>query len=87
MQNRYILKKECKELIGAHVEVVGSTNKGLVGLRGRVVDETRNMIMLENNKKIVKSQAILKVNFGTESYVIDGRLLVGAPEDRLKRSR
>lgn len=35
------------ELIGLHVEVIESSDKGLIGVYGRVVDETKNMLIIE----------------------------------------
>ncbi len=48
-------------LIGKKIEVVGSRNKTLVGLKGLVIDETRNMIVLDNQKKIAKKDADIKI--------------------------
>ena len=72
-----------RELIGETIEVVGSTNKSLVGFKGKVVDETKNMIIIKNEKmkKIMKNQVTIKLN----GNLIDGKLLVGRPEDRLKK--
>lgn len=75
------------ELIGCQVEVIKASNSSLVGMKGKVVDETRNMIELDDNRKLVKDQVMLKVNFNSDHYVVDGKLLVGKPEDRLKKGR
>jgi len=69
------------ELIGSFVEIVGSTNKSLIGLSGKIIDETLNIIELEDHKKIAKNQAIFRLNNG---LIIDGKLIVGRPEDRAK---
>ena len=37
------------ELIGLDAKVVDSTNPSVVGIRGRVVDETRNTLGLESS--------------------------------------
>ncbi len=73
------------ELIGSFVEVIQAENKQLVGIKGKVMDETRNMISLEGNKNLVKEQVVLEISFDNQKYVIDGKLLVGRPEDRLKK--
>ena len=49
------------DLIGKKIKVVDSRNKTLIGLKGLVVDETRNMIVLDNQKKIAKKDAEIKV--------------------------
>ena len=48
-----------KELIGLSIEVISSKNRTLVGLKGKVIDETKNMFTIETQKgikKIMKSQ-------------------------------
>ena len=73
------------ELIGSYVEVVNSENKTLIGLRGKVIDETKFTLIIEevrgNIKRLIKSHVMLKFNGKT----IYGGRLVGKPEDRIKR--
>ena len=38
-------------------------------------------------KKVIKSQVTLKVLFEGHAFQIDGKILVGRPEDRLKKIR
>ncbi|MGQ9530389.1 MAG: ribonuclease P protein component 1 [Candidatus Bathycorpusculaceae bacterium] len=77
------------EFIGTEAKVSKSTHKGYVGLSGKVIDETRNTftIMHEGKKKkIIKNSAIFHFKFSDGTVVeIDGKLLLGRPEDRLKR--
>jgi ribonuclease P protein subunit POP4 len=81
------------ELIGLDLEVVKSTDSGLISTKGRVINETRNTLVLEkeNGKEItvVKEISTFRIDFKHSGDVvkvdIDGRLLVGRPEDRLKR--
>jgi ribonuclease P protein subunit POP4 len=69
-------------LIGSCIEVVESKNKDLVGLKGNVIDETKNMIVIENGmtRKIIKSQVIIKI----DGKIIDGKSMVGHLKDRIK---
>lgn len=78
------------ELIGLNVEIIESPNKGLIGIKGKVVDETRNTIRVEVNdgheSVIPKNVAIF--HFQTpQGYIveIDGQILVSRPEDRIKK--
>lgn len=48
-------------LIGKKIEVADSRNKTLIGLKGLVIDETKNMVILNNQKKIAKKDAEIKV--------------------------
>ncbi len=53
------------ELIGSVIEVIDSRNKYLIGIKGKVIDETRNIIIIEdeNNKikKLIRSQVKIKM--------------------------
>ncbi len=75
------------ELIGLEVEVLESTDPGLRGLRGRVVDETKNMLRVRVGgkiKSIPKSIVYLKFILPEgEEVKVEGRRLVARPEDRV----
>lgn len=74
------MKKAWKhELIGSEAEIIGSKNSTLIGIKGKIIDETKNTITIQN-KKILKSHITLKI----KNQVIQGKDLVGKPEDRLK---
>jgi len=50
-------------LIGSIIEVESSKNKTLVGIKGKVIDETKNTFTLmtkNSRKKIIKSQVKVK---------------------------
>jgi len=78
------------ELIGLRVEIVESRDLTLVGRKGYVVDESRNMfkILSENGKKISVFKGAAKFHFilpdGSSVYV-DGSKLICRPEERVKR--
>jgi ribonuclease P protein subunit POP4 len=72
------------ELIGLFVEVVDAKNKALVGIKGKVVDETRNMLKV-GEKELIKDQVVLEVEYKGEKIRVEGRRLVGRPEERLKK--
>ena len=73
------------ELIGSNLEVIDSKNKSLIGIKGKIIDETKNMLVLDNEKKLIKSQSTFKIKFKNKIIKIKGKLLVGRPEDRLKK--
>lgn len=76
------------EFIGSYMEVIDSKNKSLIGIKGKVIDETKNTFTIktkEKMKKIAKNQVVLKVDFLSGEVEIDGKLLVGRSEDRLKK--
>jgi len=77
------------ELIGLEVRIAGSTNKALEGLSGRVVDETRNMLIIETpkgEKSVAKQDCAFSFHLPSGEWVkVEGSLLVARPEDRIKK--
>lgn len=74
------------ELIGLTIEIINSKNKSLTGLKGKIIDETKNMLIIEKNniiKRIIKNQ--LTLYFPKQKIEINGKFLIGRPEDRLKK--
>ncbi len=86
------------ELIGLDVKVIHSTNPAMIGTRGRVIDETKNMFIVEDSKSrelnIPKadSEFIFRIpaelsEKGRRSDLfvkIQGNLLLSQPENRIK---
>ena len=78
------------ELVGLHVEVVKSSHDGLTGIKGQVIDETKNTIKVEDvdgcEKIIPKNVATFRFTLPDSAVVeIDGRIIVARPEDRIKK--
>ncbi|MHA1683375.1 MAG: ribonuclease P protein component 1 [Promethearchaeota archaeon] len=79
------------ELVGLVVEVTGSNSVTLVGLRGVVVDETMNTLLVKRKGAPEKCLKVLKDHNtftftlpGGKEIDVPGKLLVGRPWDRLK---
>ncbi len=78
------------ELIGLRVEVVSHSDPSLIGIKGTIVDETRNTLIIKTprgeRKRILKLYGVFKLYLddGVE-VVIDGSSILGRPEERLKR--
>jgi ribonuclease P protein subunit POP4 len=74
------------EFIGKNVEIIESKNKDLIGLKGKIVDETRNMFEIETKKGYKKVQKeVCKFRFVKEKIMVDGGIINYRPEDRLIR--
>jgi len=77
------------EFIGLEVKVAKSTNPDCVGIKGRVIDETRNTFVLMKNgveRRVIKETSVFHFRYPDGTIVeIDGKLLVGRPEDRIKK--
>lgn len=74
-----------KELIGRNIEVVKSKNKSLIGVKGKIIDETKNMFILDNQKRLIKSQSTFRIKIKEKIYEIDGKILQSRPENRIKK--
>ena len=77
------------ELIGLKVEMIQTRNSCETLIRGKVVDESRNTLLIlngEQKKKIEKRNAVFRFNLPDGTAVeVDGQILVGRPEDRVKK--
>jgi ribonuclease P protein subunit POP4 len=78
------------EFIGTDVKIARSSHRGNVGICGKVVGETRNTFaILHKGKKktVAKDSSVFHFMFADRTIVeVNGRLLVGKPEDRLKKN-
>lgn len=78
------------ELVGLTVEVAESTHSGYKGIKGKVVDETKNTIKIEDEKgkeKIIpKKVAIFHFKLPDGRKVeINGKIIAVRPEIRIKK--
>ena len=76
------------ELIGLEVKVEEALNKDLIGLKGKVVDETKSLLIISTDKgekRVLKAGITLKIRLEKEWVLIEGKVLVGRPEDRIKK--
>ena len=78
-------------MIGSQIDVVDSKNPTLNGLKGTVIDETRNtlMIQIDNERKtIVKDQIKLIVVTKNDQIIrTSGQNIIGRYEDRIKNEK
>jgi ribonuclease P protein subunit POP4 len=78
------------EFVGSEGKVAASSHAGYVGLKGLVSGETRNTFTFINDgqaKSVIKENATFNFAFNDGTVVeIDGKLLVGRPEDRIKKN-
>lgn len=76
------------ELIGLTVEIADSSNPSLIGINGKVIDETKNMLIIQSDgiKKIPKSCVSFTFTIPEEEVrvKINGELLLSQPENRVK---
>ena len=76
------------ELIGLAVKVSEATNPSLRGIRGAVVDETKNTLkILAAGRTFMIPKGVATFRFKLPDGVqvdVNGKRLVARPEDRLK---
>ena len=78
------------ELIGLSAQIIGSTDKGCIGLKGKIVDESKNMFRMEvdgKEKSLQKKGTVLALNIGGNRVDIDASKLRYRSEDRIKKIR
>ena len=74
------------ELIGLHAQVVKCNNAQTVGLCGKIIDETKSMLVLstENGvKKIPKANTQWQFSFDKMKTLVDGNQLTKRPQERI----
>lgn len=78
------------ELIGTHIRVKESEHEGFQGIDGRVIDETMNLLVIDDGsskiKKIPKEGKLFRVKKQNEQGLVKGDLLIHRPEDRIKKA-
>ena len=79
------------ELIGLKVEVVRSSNPLLMGIKGVVIDETKNTLVVKVNsgkKRLPKDGVTYGFSLSNGTFIeVEGRQLLDRPVDRIGRRR
>jgi len=74
------------ELIGMDTEIVRSSNRQIIGLNGRIVDETKSMITISTArgmKSIAKSNNDWKFTIDRRDVIVNGSRIAKRSFDRL----
>jgi len=75
------------ELIGLTVKVTNANNPMIEGIRGVVVGETKNMLMINAKRRVMIPKNVATFRFDLPGGIrvdVDGERLVAKPENRLK---
>ena len=77
------------EIIGLRVRVVNATHLPYIGMDGVIVDETKNLLVVETPegiKKLPKSNIVAEIELpGGELICVDGAEITVRPEERTKK--
>jgi len=88
MRTKKNLKKH--ELIGLVAEVLENRNPAQIGIKGKVVDETKNILKIESGKKeksIVKRESVFMFTLPTgEKSKVRGNEIDFRPEERIRKA-
>jgi RNase P/RNase MRP subunit p29 len=82
MQNKK--KTDRTAIIGKLIRIEDAANKTLIGINGKITDETKNTITIQTTKgtkKIIKDQTTLMI----DNKITDGKKLIGRIEARIKQ--
>ena len=74
------------EFIGMNTEIVQSTNPQVIGLNGRIINETKSMFTInteKGTKSIAKSTNNWKFSIEGKDIVVDGSKIAKRPYDRI----
>jgi ribonuclease P protein subunit POP4 len=74
------------EFIGLNTEIIKSTNPQVIGLNGRIINESKSMFTIntENgSKSIAKSTNSWKFSIQGKDIVVDGNKIAKRPFDRI----
>ena len=74
------------EFIGLDTEIIQSTNPQIVGLNGRIINETKSMFTINTDKgvkSIVKSQNSWKFSIENQDVIVEGTKIAKRPFDRI----
>ena len=74
------------ELIGLDTKIIQSTNPQVVGLNGRIVDETKSMFTIDTKngqKSIAKSTSSWRFTIENQEVVVKGSKITKRSFDRI----
>lgn len=71
------------EMIGLKVRVVESSDPNRKNTTGKIIDETKNTFLLEDDKILPKKECVFEFDIG-EKIIVDGKKIIKTPQERLK---
>jgi len=75
------------EIIGLDAEVLSDSNPVNISFRGEVIDETMKTLVIRGTgtRRIAKKDAVFKFLLDGVAVKVEGKALMGRPEDRVKK--
>lgn len=75
-----------KEFIGSQLKVVDSKNKANIGIKGKIIDETKYTFVVETEKgrkMLLKKNIIAEICYKGKTYTIKGEKIAKRPYERV----
>ena len=66
-------------------KIISSLDSTLLGKEGKILDETKNMLLLNVNNSVIsvpKNNISLKINLDNTDYIVHGSKLLQSPSNR-----
>jgi ribonuclease P protein subunit POP4 len=76
------------ELIGLDAEVINCSDNSQIGIKGRVIDETKNLLLVKSGdmtRKIVKKNCVFRFRHDGQSFVVNGEEIDFRPHERIEK--
>jgi ribonuclease P protein subunit POP4 len=76
------------ELIGLDAEVVNCSDRSQIGIKGRITDETKNLLLIkcdDATRKVVKKSCVFRFSHDGQSFVVDGEEIDFRPYERIEK--
>lgn len=76
------------ELVGLQAQVISDSNPTNISLSGKIVDESRNTLVIQGREKSVrisKKDAVFRFHLPSGEVEVEGHAIIGRPQDRIKR--
>ncbi|MGC8478667.1 MAG: ribonuclease P protein component 1 [Candidatus Micrarchaeia archaeon] len=77
------------ELSGLSAQVLSSSDKNQKGIKGKVIKETKNMLVLNTSKgikQVVKKTSTFKFFYGKDSFTVKGEEINFRPYERTEKA-
>jgi len=81
------MTEQVVEIIGLNSTVIQSSNNDLVGTSGKIIDETKHMIIMntESGKKLIpKKICKMQIIKNNKKIIIDGAQIIKRPYEKLE---
>lgn len=79
------------DILGKNIQIISCSNKFNINKSGKIVNETKNMVYFRDSTKdqIIKISKkeidLYKVNLSGKDYFINGKTLLGRPEEKIAK--